>query len=78
MSCRRGISCARLGLPPPPDGAKLVLGAVAEMPVNGAHDLLAAYREFGIRRIAVHCHVRKAVADSQKIQLEGERSSGKR
>ena len=33
------------GFAPPPDDAKLVLGAVAEMPVNGAHDLLAAYRD---------------------------------
>jgi hypothetical protein len=33
------------GFAPPPDGAKLVLGAVAELPVNGAHDVLAAYRD---------------------------------
>lgn len=33
------------GFAPPADRAKLVLGAVAEMPVNGAHDLLAAYRD---------------------------------
>jgi hypothetical protein len=30
---------------PPADRAKLVLGAVAEMPVQGAHDLLTAYRD---------------------------------
>jgi len=33
------------GFAPPADRAKLMLGAVAEMPVNGAHDLLAAYRD---------------------------------
>jgi hypothetical protein len=34
---------------PPADRAKLVLGAVAEMPVHGGHDLLAAYQD-GIAR----------------------------
>jgi hypothetical protein len=33
------------GEQPPDDRAKLVLGAVAEMPVHGGHDLLAAYRD---------------------------------
>jgi hypothetical protein len=33
------------GEQPPADRAKLVLGAVAEMPVHGGHDLLAAYRD---------------------------------
>jgi hypothetical protein len=33
------------GEQPPADRAKLVLGAVAEMPVSGGHDLLAAYRD---------------------------------
>jgi hypothetical protein len=33
------------GFAPPADLTKLVLGAVAEMPVKGAHDLLAAYRD---------------------------------
>jgi hypothetical protein len=37
------------GQAPPADGAKLALGAVAEMPVNGAHDLLAAYRDGSAR-----------------------------
>src|SRR5215472_16051475 len=31
------------GFAPPADRAELMLGVVAEMPVNGAHDLLAAY-----------------------------------
>lgn len=33
------------GCPPADNRAKLVLGAVAEMPVQGAHDVLAAYRD---------------------------------
>ena len=37
------------GLAPPPDRARLVLGVVAEMPVTGGHDLLAAYRDGSAR-----------------------------
>jgi hypothetical protein len=33
------------GEQPPADRAKLVLGAVAEMPVHGGHDVLAGYRD---------------------------------
>jgi hypothetical protein len=35
----------QVGSPPPGNLAKLALGAVAEMPVQGAHDVLAAYRD---------------------------------
>src|SRR6267142_5896966 len=37
------------GFPPPADQAKLVLGVVAQMPVQGSHDLLAAYRDGSAR-----------------------------
>lgn len=37
------------GCPPAADRAKLVLGVGAEMPVHGAHDLLAAYRDGSAR-----------------------------
>lgn len=37
------------GQAPPADLGKLALGAVAEMPMNGAHDLLAAYRDGSAR-----------------------------
>jgi hypothetical protein len=37
------------GYPPRADQAKLVLGVVAEMPVQGAHDLLAAYQDGSAR-----------------------------
>ena len=37
------------GQAPPVGYGKLALGAVAEMPVNGAHDLLAAYRDGSAR-----------------------------
>ena len=33
------------GYPPNPEAGKMVLGAVAELPMHGAHDLLAAYRD---------------------------------
>lgn len=38
-----------VGDQPPADRAKLVLGAVAEMPAPGGHDLLAAYRDGSAR-----------------------------
>jgi hypothetical protein len=38
-----------VGCPPPADRAKFVLGVVAEIPVEGAHDLLAAYRDGSAR-----------------------------
>ena len=37
------------GEQPPAHQAKLVLGAVAEMPVHGGHDLLAAYQDGSAR-----------------------------
>ena len=37
------------GLMPPPDQAKQVLGVVAEIPVSGGRDLLAAFRDGDIR-----------------------------
>ena len=37
------------GQAPPADQAKLALGAVAEMPMSRAHDLLAAYRDGSAR-----------------------------
>ncbi|MGO9724432.1 MAG: hypothetical protein ACLPN6_03500 [Streptosporangiaceae bacterium] len=37
------------GFPPPADQAKLVLGVVALMPVQGSHNLLAAYRDGSAR-----------------------------
>lgn len=37
------------GLVPPPEQARLALGVVAEMPVTGGHDLLAAYRDGSAR-----------------------------
>jgi len=37
------------GYLPPADQAKLVLGVVAEMPVHGVHDLLAAYQDGSAR-----------------------------
>jgi hypothetical protein len=37
------------GHPPPPDEAKKVLGVVAEVPVNDAHDVLAAYQDGSCR-----------------------------
>lgn len=37
------------GFAPPADRAKLALGAVAELPVNGAHDVLAAYPDGSAR-----------------------------
>jgi len=37
------------GQEPPADHGKLALGAVVEMPVNGAHDLLAAYQDGSAR-----------------------------
>lgn len=40
------------GLPPPADQAKLVLGVVAHMPVQGSDDLLAAYRDGSARYLS--------------------------
>lgn len=37
------------GHPPPTDGAKRALGVVAEMPVQNAHDVLAAYQDGSCR-----------------------------
>src|ERR1700722_17775869 len=37
------------GCPPPADRARFVLGVIAEIPVEGAHDLLAAYRDGSAR-----------------------------
>lgn len=39
----------QVGYPPPADQAKFVLGVVAEIPVEGEHDLLAAYRDGSAR-----------------------------
>jgi hypothetical protein len=38
-----------VGRQPPADRAKVVLGAVIEMPVGGGHDLLAAYKDGSAR-----------------------------
>ena len=37
------------GVAPPADQAKLVLGVIAEMPMESGHDVLAAYRDGSVR-----------------------------
>ena len=37
------------GVAPPADEAKVVLGVIAEMPVESGHDVLAAYRDGSVR-----------------------------
>jgi hypothetical protein len=57
--------------PPPADQAKLVLGVAAEMPVQGAHDLLAAYRDGSARYLNYSDKVvvweDRSVADIQTV-----------
>lgn len=42
---RHGIFMRQAGSPPPAEIAKTVLGAVAEVPMHGSHDILAAYKD---------------------------------
>lgn len=37
------------GVAPPPDQAKVVLGVIAELPMESGHDVLAAYRDGSVR-----------------------------
>lgn len=57
------------GLTPPPERARLVLGVVAEMPVAGVHDLLAAYRD-GTARYLNHSGSALALEDRSETAIQ--------